>query len=94
MPNEEGAARVAARTQTPAEVTGLQPRAMGDAQAVLIERVAQARDRTAILLADGELWILPIFERLEQELDALAAKEEVLTRARQIAAAAARKRAA
>lgn len=56
-----------------------------------IDRVMTARDRVATLLANGELWALPLFTRLEAELVQLTAHDDTLARARQIAEIAARK---
>ena len=56
-----------------------------------IARLTEARDKLATLLAGGEMWVLPLFTRLEAELAELEAREDVLERARQIAEMAARK---
>ncbi len=59
-----------------------------------IARVTEARDKVATLLANGELWALPLFTRLEAELAQLVERNDTLARARQIAEMAALRRAA
>lgn len=54
-----------------------------------IARLTQARDKLATLLAGGEMWALPLFIRLEAELAQLTTRNDVLSRARQIAKMAA-----
>lgn len=51
-----------------------------------VARLTAARDKLATLLAGGEMWALPLFTRLEAELAQLTAREDILARARQIAA--------
>jgi|GEM_PF-4145865 len=66
----------------------------GSAQFIDIAQVTAARDKLATLVAEGELWALPLFTRIEAELAQLTARDAALARARQIAGAAVLKRAA
>jgi hypothetical protein len=60
-----------------------------------LAQLTEARDRVAQIVADGGLYALPIFERLEAELEKYTDQQSALDRARQIAEEiAARKRAA
>jgi hypothetical protein len=77
MPHAE-AARVAAKTTAPANHPSRSER--GE-----IKRLADHRDRVARMIADGQHWLLPIFERLEHELEALSIRQSALDRALLIA---------
>lgn len=60
-----------------------------------IRRISDARDQIVQLIASEQFWLLPIFERLEDELERLQGREDAISRARSIAEQnAARKRAA
>lgn len=60
-----------------------------------IQKIADARYEIAARMVAGQHWLLPIFERLEAELERLAAEEDTLARAlRLVAENAAPKRAA
>ncbi|WP_037227187.1 hypothetical protein [Roseobacter sp. GAI101] len=67
----------------------------GNARQAEIRRISDARDRVADLVASEQFWLIPIFERLEDELERLVGQEDAISRARRIAEEnAARKRAA
>lgn len=67
----------------------------GNASQTEIRRISIARDRVAGLVASEQFWLIPIFLRLEDELERLSGQEDVVSRARAIANQnAARKRAA
>jgi hypothetical protein len=55
------------------------------AQQAVIQRITDARYEVAVRLTGGEEWLLPIFERLEAEIEKLTAQTDTLSRARQIA---------
>lgn len=55
------------------------------AQQAMIQRITDARYEVAVRLTGGEEWLLPIFERLEAEIEKLTAQTDTLSRARQIA---------
>lgn len=49
-------------------------------------RIIVARDRLADIVADGGEWALPVFERLEREVEALSDRQTAIERAQRIAA--------
>ncbi|SFO96891.1 hypothetical protein SAMN04488056_1176 [Cohaesibacter marisflavi] len=52
---------------------------------VYLKRLCVARTKAALLIADGEDWILPHFERLNAEVNRVEAKKDVLDLAIEIA---------
>lgn len=57
---------------------------MKEAAAIDAARLARARDiaAAALVACDGAVWLLPIYERLEAEIEAARAREGVIARAR------------
>lgn len=75
--------------------TSAQQAAETCSQDALIHKITDARDEIIRRIGQGEEFLLPIFERLEDELEKFRRKEDTLTRVRRLAAEnAVRKRAA
>ena len=62
----------------------------GGAAELSIRRITESRDRMAVLVAEGQVWALPIFIRLEAELEKAKIQQSALDRARDIALGLAR----
>lgn len=50
-----------------------------------IRRIAESIDRMAVLVAEGHVWALPLFIRLEADLERANIQQSALDRARDIA---------
>nr|WP_321981194.1 hypothetical protein [uncultured Cohaesibacter sp.] len=53
--------------------------------AVYLARLYAARDKAAVLISDGEEWVLPHFERILAEIEKLEEKQKRLDLALEIA---------